>query len=108
MKDLYESRLMKDQIFSDIYDKFTKGEKLMRYDHYTREQVSLAHQKYIQSFNKKDTSSIDDEKKAEREKLRKQQLEMDEAAKKKEKIASQQASYLKGKESDIYRQQKRF
>ena len=79
---------MREEIFSGIYDKFTRGEKLMRFDHYSREQINLAYLKQIESYQKKDTSAMNDEKKAEREKLRKQQLEMEEATKKKEKIAS--------------------
>ena len=45
VKDLYQSRLMREEIFNDIYVKFAKGEKLMRYDHYTREQINLAYLK---------------------------------------------------------------
>lgn len=50
-KEIYESRYMKQQIFDDIYDKFTKGEKLLRYDHYTREQQRRNYEKYLASLN---------------------------------------------------------
>ena len=42
---LQNSRQMKDSIFENIYKKFTRGEKLKRYDFYLREQETLAYLK---------------------------------------------------------------
>mmetsp|Transcript_15097 Transcript_15097/g.23344 ORF Transcript_15097/g.23344 Transcript_15097/m.23344 type:complete len:207 (+) Transcript_15097:789-1409(+) len=112
---LYRSKLIQDEIFSGIFDKFAKGQKLQRFDHYTREQAAKVYLKQIEEENKRKfrnprfDPSLDanEKKKAEREKLRKQQIEMEQAAKKKEDEAVK-ASYLKAKEIDKAAQQKRF
>jgi hypothetical protein len=81
------NRVMKEKIFDDIQSKFTKGERLQRYDHYTREETLKAYLDKLAMLHHKEDDKPD-LLRAEREKLLKQQREMEEATKKKERIAS--------------------
>ena len=50
---------MKDKIFHDILDKFAKGQKLERYDHYTKEEAHQAFLKKQALLNKKEEKGPD-------------------------------------------------
>ena len=71
IRELFLSKLMKEKIFEDIQKKFTKGEKLQRYDHYMREETYKAYLDNLAIVNKKEAKQPD-HLKMEREKMLKQ------------------------------------
>ena len=50
---------MREKIYDDIQIRFTKGEKLLCYDHYTREETYKAHLENLAIANKKDEKQPD-------------------------------------------------
>jgi cell shape-determining protein MreC len=50
---LIESKLMRDNIFNEIYAKFARGEKLKRYDFYVREKAAIKYLNEIEEERKR-------------------------------------------------------
>lgn len=59
ISDLFLAKVMKDKIFHDILNKFAKGQKLERYDHYTKEEAHQAYLKKQARLNKKEEKGPD-------------------------------------------------
>jgi hypothetical protein len=79
---------MRDHIFNEIYAKFTRGEKLKRYDFYVREQAAVKYLKMVEEERKKQLAienalknAKEEEKRLRKEKLRLEREEMENAAK---------------------------